>query len=125
MSTTTTTTSLPPFHTASLYPVVEDLTEYGCCPCDDSVSILGRFPLRDIAFPPSEPLDLYNQQVEKKHSRQSSSGFLKRRSRGSSFDDETTVTTENEEPVAKKFEEKYVLTRQVGVLVLPQRIPYA
>lgn len=107
-------------HPSSLYPVVEDISELeygqvGCCPCDENGTILNRFPLRDIAFPATQPLEtLYE---EKKHhyrrSSSSSSSALKRRSsRGSSFDDEITVNTETEEPSAK-FEDSFVLTRQV------------
>jgi hypothetical protein len=53
VTASTTTTLLPAYqHPSALYPVVEDITEmeYGCCPCDQENSILGRFPLQDIAF---------------------------------------------------------------------------
>ena len=109
-------------HPAALYPVVEDITdlEYSCCPCDANDSILERFPLRDIAFPLAQPTDASGENAEKKghHRRGSSSSsssllFRRRSSRGSSsFDDEVTVNTEQEDNVAK-FQDTFVLTRQV------------
>lgn len=115
-------------HPSTLYPVVEDLTEmeYGCCPCDDNGNMLGRFPLRFplIQPPPGVKAPSENAKENKnsnnnsnnhhhRRSSSSSSSLLKRRtSRGSSFEDEITVATEQEERAAK-FEDAFVLTRQV------------
>ena len=106
---------------SALYPVVEDLTahEYGCCPCDHSHNIFGRFPLKDIAFPLAQPLDMHQgQEQPKKHHRRSSSSsssLLKRRSsRSLSMDDETSVSTEVE-VLSSKYQDEYVLTRQVSI----------
>mmetsp|Transcript_15706 Transcript_15706/g.29964 ORF Transcript_15706/g.29964 Transcript_15706/m.29964 type:complete len:403 (-) Transcript_15706:70-1278(-) len=117
MTTTTTLLHANYQHPSTLYPVVEDLTEleYGCCPCDENNTMLGRFPLRDIAFPLSQALDTHNQKPEevKSHRRTLSSSSHKRRSsRDSSFDDEITVNTDNEES-AGKFDDSFVLTRQI------------
>lgn len=133
---TTSTTVLPTHyqHPSALYPVVEDLTdlEYSCCPCDDNTAMLGRFPLRDIAFPLAQPLDMHNNnqspEESKGHRRSSSAAsslFKRRNSRESSFDDEITVYTENEETIGK-FDESFVLTRQVrvwGCIILYFRSP--
>ena len=109
-------------HPSSLYPVVEDLTEleYGCCPCDDNTAMLGRFPLRDIMFPLSQALDMHNQAPEeakghhRRTSSESSSLFKRGHSRESSFDDEISNHTDQEE-IPGKFEDSFVLTRQVRI----------
>ena len=122
MSTTTASLYQPYQHPSALYPVVEDITEleYGCCPCDANNNILERFPLRNIAFPLPPPVDSSpsdNSERKGHHRRRSSSSsasllFKRRSSRGSSFDDEVTVNTEQEDNVAK-FEDTFVLTRMV------------
>ena len=123
MSTTVATLQPAYQHPSALYPVVEDITELEystCCPCDHETNILGRFPLRDIGFTLSPAEKEVAQLDDRKHHRRrsssSSSSLLQRRhSRESSFDDETTVNTENEETVSK-FEDVFVLTRQVSFL---------
>jgi len=120
MTTTTTLIHATYQHPSALYPVVEDLTEleYGCCPCDENTTMLGRFPLRDIAFPLYQAPDMHSQKPEetKSHRRSSSASSMHKRrtSSGSLFDDENTVNTDNEEMVAK-FDDSFVLTRQVRI----------
>ena len=121
MTTTTTLLHAEYQHPSTLYPVVEDLTEleYGCCQCDENNTMLGRFPLRDIAFPLSQALDMHNQKPEqakghRRSSSASSSTHKRRSSQDSSFDDEMTINTDNEETVAK-FDASFVLTRQVRI----------
>jgi hypothetical protein len=109
-------------HPAALYPVVEDLTaqEYGCCPCDRENSILCNFPLGDVGFSLSSPRsvtatdsDIPEKRKEHRRTLSTSSVLKRRHSRESSFDDEITIATEQEEAVSK-FEDAFVLTRQVS-----------
>ena len=109
---------------SSLYPVVQDLTEveYGSCCCDVEEIFCGRFKAKDLASPTEKPLTIYPveepqapatlSRTTSKHHRRGSS-FFRRWNEPSLIDlcDSNTVTTEGED--RPKFDEVYVLTRQV------------
>ncbi len=124
--------------TSSLYPVVREIDEeeYGTCCCIDGV-VMGRFSLQAL------PLDLPNRSRHHRSksdqsNNSSSSRSAKRslsqakrrrsavqraRSEGALIDtsDTQTTSTEAEE---KRFEESFVLTRQVSACGLYTRIAH-
>jgi hypothetical protein len=133
-----TTTRKMEVSTQNLYPVVQDLTDaeygYGYCCCG---SMLGSFSLEDLAvpvitpraLPPPPPPSLKppkapNNSHRRGHSlfslTSSKSDLSHRRSNSSpsmiSEDSSSTFCTESEERVtdSTKFEESFVLTRQVS-----------
>jgi calcium/calmodulin-dependent protein kinase I len=127
----------------SLYPVVQDLTdaEYGCCCCDSCA--LGSFSLEDLAIPVASPRTLADvpetppcncEENRVRHHRRDNSltslfspridkaGHNRQNSAISSISgsgDSTTACTDLEEGVEiTKFDEYYVLTRQVCILLI-------
>jgi hypothetical protein len=114
--------------TSSLYPVVREIdeeAEYGTCCCIDG-AVMGRFSLQ--ALPPVLPTPSMHQRSQSDQTNNSSksakrsslfqakrrrSAVQRARSEGALIDasDTQTISTEAEE---KKFEESYVLTRQVS-----------
>jgi hypothetical protein len=121
--------------TQNLYPVVQDLTDveygYGCCCCG---SMLGSFSLEDLAVPVTTPRALPPPPLKPPKARRnlhrrshslfsltsSKSDLYHRQSISSpsmvSEDSSSTFCMESEERVtdSTKFEESFVLTRQVS-----------